>query len=352
MRYDIDLIKSQLNSDNIISIMDSFNCPVVKANQNELIFPSIEKYRDDWNKHKPKLYYYLTSQSFYGYSSGWHGDIFSLIQHITDVDFKQSIEMVCRICCIKIETIGNIQTDNWKSIKRFLPIDDYQEDEPIKTFDNSILTCFEKLYPQSWLDEGITKEAMDKFNIGWYSPRQQITIPVHDIDGNLIGIHCRNTQKWLVDRGLKYQPLKTLNEDYRFPTGKVLYGLYENQSPIKEIGECILFEAPKSVLMAGQQSNAVAMFGWNCNKYKRDLLLNVGVKKINIALDRQYQNTHDAEFQIYCNQVKKIIQLFKPYCDAYVIWDKDCSLLGYKDSPVDRGYDVWEKLYANRLKIS
>ena len=75
---------------------------------------------------------------------------------------------------------------------------------------------------------------MSRFNIGWYSRNAQITIPVFNTNGDLIGIHARNTRKTLVDKGLKYQPLKTLNCEYKFPTGQAIYGLYEQQDNIQD----------------------------------------------------------------------------------------------------------------------
>ena len=92
------------------------------------------------------------------------------------------------------------------------------------------------------------------------------------------------------------------------------------------------------------------MFGWNFNKVRRDMLLNIGVKTVIIALDKQYQSQDDKEFNIYVNQVKKIARLFSPYCTVYVIYDRH-GLLVYKDSPSDKGSKIWWGLWEDKVKI-
>ena len=140
-------------------------------------------------------------------------------------------------------------------------------------------------------------------------------------------------------------------QDYRFPTGRVCYGLYESRAAIKSSREVVLFEAPKSTLqmvtMLGDSASCVSLFGWNCNKLRRDMLLDLGIQRVNIALDRQYHKPSGDEFAVYVRQVKKIAALFKPYCQVGIIWDKQ-DRLGYKDSPSDKGLEVWNQLYQER----
>ena len=142
-----------------------------------------------------------------------------------------------------------------------------------------------------------------------------------------------------------------MTKDYRFPTGRVCYGLYENQAAIKSSYEVVLFEAPKSTLqmatMFGDSTSCVSLFGWNCNKLRRDMLLDFGIQRVNIALDRQYHKPSGDEFAVYVRQVKKIAALFKPYCQVGIIWDKQ-DRLGYKDSPSDKGIEIWNQLYQER----
>ena len=56
------------------------------------------------------------------------------------------------------------------------------------------------------------------------------------------------------------------------------------------------------------------------------------------------------EFLKYREKVDRIIDMIRPYAQAIgVVWDNDEDrLLGYKDSPVDQGKEVWEKLFERR----
>lgn len=351
MKYDIQAIKEKLSYDNIISIMDSlFDCPAVKENQNEIIFPSVCHHRDDWQEHGKKLYFYKRQKTFYCYSCQFHGDIFSLVQHINHCDFKQSVETVCRLADIDIATIGNTDIDNWKSLKRFLPEKEYEQDEPLVKYEQ---IEFEHLYHESWLKDGIGKDVMDKFGIGWYARQQVITIPVKDIDGNLVGIRGRFTREYDTQRG-KYRPLMTLNEQYKFPTGKTLYGIFENKSAISKSKSVIIFEAEKSTLQCATfgTNTATSCFGHNITKSQIKLLIGLGVTEVTIGFDADYHRIGDEEWKVYVSIVKKSIQKLRPYfANIYVLYDK-WGLLGYKDSPTDRGKEVFDKLYKNRLKVS
>lgn len=350
---DIEALKAKIDSDDIISLLDSLNVPLVKADEQAMIFYSACHWHDECEKHKPKLYVYPDG-TVHCYSCSFHGDIISLIQQIKQCDFKQSIAYICKILHINAdECMQNTAIDPWqKELKKFLPNAEPDEvDIPI--YDKQVLDLFESTPHQSWLNDGINQDIMSQFNIGWYGRNAQITIPVFNPNGDLIGIHARNTRKALVDKGLKYQPLKTLNCEYKFPTGQVIYGLYEQQDNIQDNKQVILYEAPKSTLQSLSQGidiPALGMFGWNFNKLRRNILLEYNINSVIIALDKQYIQPNGAEFDIYVKQVKKIANLFKPYCNVYVLYD-DKGLLGYKDSPIDKGRDVFNKLYERRIKL-
>ena len=352
-KIDFEYIKQQIDIDQIISIMDNLGVPFVKQDNKQIIFYSICHHHSDFLQHKPKLYYYIQSKSFYCYICSFNGDIFSLVQQVLNYDsVVQAVEYVCDICKIDISTCQvKPNIDNWQSMKRYLP--NHNEAEPLKIYNKNVLRLFKPYIHESWAAENISKKTIDKYQIMWYNKNEQIIIPVFDIDGNLVGIHGRNTKKWLVNKGLKYQPVKTLNEEYKFPTSQVLYGLYQNQVAIEQTKEVTIFEAPKSVLQANdilERNNTVALFGWNMQPMRRDILIKYNIQSVNIALDKQYQSLDDAEFQIYQAHVNKIVRLFQPYCDVYVIWDSE-NLLDYKDSPTDKGKNVWDKLYNNRTLV-
>lgn len=349
---DIDALKSQISMDNIISLLESCGAPLVKSDRQASIFYSACHWHDECEKHKPKLYVYADG-ACHCFSCGFHGDIISLIQQIRQCDFLQAVTYICDFLHINSTEYMQKQRDNWeKELRQFLPDTDFEPSE-LTIYDKQVLDLFDSIPHQSWLNDGISTAVMDEFNIGWYGRNAQIIIPVFDVEANLVGIHARNTRQALVDKGLKYQPLKTLHCEYKFPTGRVCYGLYEQLEHIKSDKQIILYEAPKSVLQhisQGNEISALGMFGWNFNKTRRDMLLEYGIQSVTIGLDKQYIQPNGVEFDIYVKQVKKIVALFKPYCDVYVMWDKE-GVIGYKDSPVDKGKTAFDYLFERRQKL-
>ena len=162
--------------------------------------------------------------------------------------------------------------------------------------------------------------------------------------------------------GYKYLPVKLVenNAEYRFNASTVLYGLNWTKANIENTKEAILFEAPKSVMQMEDIltiNNTVGMFGMNLQNAKRNKLIQLGVERIGIALDKQYHTVYDdngeltEEYVKWKAKVNKIIDKFKGFVkEIYVIYDDNDKepLLSYKDSPSDKGKEVWEKLYEKR----
>jgi hypothetical protein len=98
------------------------------------------------------------------------------------------------------------------------------------------------------------------------------------------------------------------------------------------------------------------MFGMNLHKEQLDLLIALGVKRFNICLDRQYEDIYNfdgsytEEYQKFQKIIDNIILKLRPYGEVNVIKDTN-NLLDYKDSPSDKGKEVFVELYKNRERI-
>ena len=77
----------------------------------------------------------------------------------------------------------------------------------LRVYNKKILNYFPKIYHTDWIDYGISEEILDKYNIGWYNYKQQITIPCYRQNGDLIGIRVRNMNPEI---DIKYIPLQLL----------------------------------------------------------------------------------------------------------------------------------------------
>ncbi len=348
---DIQSLKSQLTDDRIIELMDAMGAPLMKADSNNLIFPSICHHGADCQAHKPRLYYYIESQSWFCFVCHFSGDTISLVQHVKHLDFNQAVSYICLILNLQVGQIEqNEQLDNWIELRRFLP---NAEPEPDKllTYDKSILSLFDHLYPQEWLDYGISADILDKFGIGWYARQACISIPVM-FNGQLVGVRGRYTRAQDVAKG-KYRPICTLNGTVlKLATSQVMYGYDQNKVAIEKSRQVVLFESEKSVLKAPSYNlhNALAVFGSNISKQHIQLLLKLGVNDVVLAFDSDYKQVSDDEFKFFVVKMKKLATKLKPYFSVSIVYNNQGYDM-YKCNMMDIPYEQAMKLWESRVKF-
>lgn len=221
-------------------------------------------------------------------------------------------------------------------------------------YPSEVLSCFIHYSHPAWLVEGITEKVMRQFNILFSIKQNKIVIPHYDSAGRLIGIRARAFEEEDLLQG-KYMPIKVGDTLYTHKLHFNLYGLYQNKAAIKKYKKAVIFEAEKSVLkdkvFYGEDSVAVAICGSNLNKYQVSLLTNVlGVNEIVLALDKEYENWNSPQGEKYKKKLMNICRKYKNYANFSYVFDTD-NLIGLKDSPNDRGQEIWEELYRKRFKI-
>ena len=144
-------------------------------------------------------------------------------------------------------------------------------------------------------------------------------------------------------------------KQFNHPLGMNLYNLNNCKDNIRKIKKAIIFEGEKSALKYisyfGEENDiAVACCGSNISAYQMQLLLDCEVKEIAIAFDRQFQAIDDEEFKHLTNNLTKINERYKNYVDISFVFDKK-MITGYKDAPVDKGPEVFIKLWKERIKL-
>lgn len=371
MQLDIKKLKQQLTLTDYEQILHALGADTIHKSNNVWTLNSLchNKIPQDGGLN---LRFYIDTKTFKCFSHDCDvGDIIALVQTRQNLlGYEYSFIDAVNFCIDN----SNIQIDN---IRRKTPKktsnfdyntlwDRYIKHENIYTetviYDDNILRFFPKVYHQSFIDDNISIPTMEKYELCYYPRNQQVVIPVRDEDMQLIGLHSRNLIPDKVDIGLKYQPTKLLDgTEYKFPTSMVLYGLGQNKENIRKTRTAILVESPKGVLQFEdilECNNSVGLFGMSLSKYKRQLLLQLGVENFIIALDRQFKRWYNEnkiddskdckEFLSYINTVNKIIDTLRGYGNIYVVCDKECKLLDYKDSPSDKGREVWEQLWKER----
>ena len=187
---------------------------------------------------------------------------------------------------------------------------------------------------QLWRDEGITDESLEKFQVRYDGVTDSIVYPIRNPDGTIVNIGSRTLDPEYKSKGIPKYIYK-----YKWGSIQTIYGLAENHDAIMEKREIILFEGCKSVLKAHGWGidNAGAILTSHLSSNQLKLLLKLGVNVV-FALDKDVNPTKDHN-----------IQKLRHYCNVFYLFDRQ-NLLSDKDSPVDRGEEVFKSLYEGRLR--
>lgn len=316
-----------------------------------------------------KLYYYANSQMFHCYTGCENPsfDIFELVIKVANIqtgkafDLNDAIRWIASYFGIAGSQVENLDTfglDDWKyfSSHENEEINNQVSNPVLKSYNPAILERFNysiKLTP--WLKDHISQEAIDKARIGYYAGGDAITIPHFDINGNFIGLRGRFLGAEEAELYGKYRPLKINKILYSHPLGMNLYNLNRSKDNIGRMGTAIVFEAEKSVLQyqsyfGFDNDIAVACCGSNISLQQINLLGSTGVKNIVIAFDRQFQEIGDDEFKHLKNNLLKIKSRYGNYFNISFIFDKN-MITDYKDSPTDKGKDIFLQLFKERIII-
>lgn len=344
--WNVESIKNQINEDNVIILMDSLGADFNYQSQDQIRFKSICH-----NSNSYKLYYFINTNSFYCFREGKSFDAISLVQHVKHIDFNRAVSYICSVLHLQAGQIEqNEQLDNWVELRRFLPNAELEPDK-LLTYDKSILSLFDHLYPKEWLDYGISADILDKFGIGWYARQACISIPVVFND-QLVGVRGRYTREQDVVKG-KYRPICTLDGTVlKFPSSQLFYGYDQNKAAIEKSRQVVLFESEKSVLKAPQYGidNALAVFGSNISKQHIQLLLELGVNDVVLCMDSDYHQVGDDEFKFFVVKMKKLAAKLKPYFSVSIVYNNQGYDM-YKCNMMDMSYEQAMKLWESRVKV-
>lgn len=208
----------------------------------------------------------------------------------------------------------------------------------------------DKQYLQPWTDEGITAEALDRFDIRYDLLNLAIIIPHKDATGQVVGIRGRYMSEY---SNVKYMPITWNGVTLSHALRGNLYGLHENKDVILKNKTVILFESEKSVLkfssFFGHENNfSVATCGNKVTNEQIQILQDLGVKQVILAFDKDYDNPVD-QMKVQ-NHYNEIAQRLSVYFTTSVLFDYG-NVLGYKDAPIDRGRVAFEELFKYRYYI-
>lgn len=316
--------------------------------------------------HSHKLYYYDNTKLFKCYTDCLDSfDIFELIIKINklnniDYSLPQAIRFITNYYGIVVET-ENFETQenlqDWQILNKYDRSSSQEKEEKIvemKFYDDKILQYLPHPRILNWEKEGITREVMEECGICYDPSYQGIVIPHYNIDGKLVGIRERTLIKENENNG-KYKPAILNYKQYNHPLGFNLYNLNNSKENIKKIKKVFVFEGEKSCLLyrsyfGGDADISVAVCGSNLINYQVQLLLSLGVEEICIAFDKQFQEIGDDEWKRWTKKLKELNRKYSPLVQISFLFDK-MNLLGYKDSPIDRGPEIFMQLFKERIVL-
>ena len=232
----------------------------------------------------------------------------------------------------------------------------------LRVYNKKILNYFPKIYHTDWIDYGISEEVLDKYNIGWYNYKQQITIPCYRQNGDLIGIRIRNMNPEI---DIKYIPLQLLDgTEFNFPTNEVFYGENFNWTNVQRTKSVILVESEKTVMKYeswyGAKNNiCLGLYGSVLSNAKLKKLLSWNCETFYICLDSDFESieysNNDEKITSYEKFEKKVMNIYnklKPYAKSvYVIYNNLGFENCYKYSITDYTREQFEKLWNNKEKL-
>lgn len=347
---DYEGIIEQLSMDKVKELLYRLGAVEVREEPGRLITNTI-CHNENAEEASLKLYYYDNSRLFMCYTECGAMTIFTFLKHYYEtrgIDYNWYSDIYKVILdCSNFDPFNNFVNQKYKSIK-----DKYKKPEDVKlpTYPNGIIDCFIKYYPVEWLNDGISKETMDKFNIRFSTIQNKIIIPHYNVNNELVGIRGRALDNWEIENVGKYLPVQIENKWYSHPLSLNLYGLNITKDNIKKQGYCFLFEGEKSVLQMDsfkQPNCGVAVCGSQFNKHALKILLTeCNPKEIVICFDKEeLPNSHK-----YFDKLYSIGRKYQNYCNFSFIYDRD-NLLELKDSPTDKGEEVFNKLLKKRVKV-
>lgn len=278
------------------------------------------------------------TNSFYDFSSGIGGNVLTFVRYYNKCGYQEAIEILKKYAGTDGVVQQRKRLESTEVAKRYQKPKKKPPKDKTTVLQENHMDQYEKNDEKLsvWESEGISRGSLDKFQVRYDSFSNRLVYPIRDPNGKIVNIGGRT-----LDPDWKEKKLRKYT--YFMPWGemKTIYGLAENREEILKKGEIILFEGCKSVLLADTYGfyNTGAILTSHLNPNQMKLLAGLGCRVV-FALDKEVPVRED-------HNIRKL----KQFVNVQYVWDKD-GLIGEKDSPVDRGPEVWKKLYEGRLSLS
>lgn len=354
-KNDLNKIKTSITPEKMIKIMRFLGANRYEERENFIIFPTI-CHNYDADEASMKLYYYKEDYLFYCYTECAHSfsiyDLFKAYYELHRIQYNFTEDILNKI--LELSNLARVEAMEDSGYNPQRSKYDVKEEIELLTYEDDVLAVYLPIAPLEWLAEGISKRSMDKYHIKFSISQNKIVIPHYNIKGQLVGIRGRTLTPWEANNYGKYMPMKIEGRSYAHPLSLNLYGIDLAKDYIKETKRCIIFEGEKSVLLYDTyfpKNNSVAVCGSGLNKHQLDILVKqCGAQEIVIAFDKEFTSLSDPANEEYMNKLLSLCNKYKTYCNFSFLYDFN-NLLSYKDSPIDKGPEVFLQLLQKKVEV-
>lgn len=277
----------------------------------------------------------LDTLSFHCFSTNSKGNLYTLIMQRKDMNFPNALKWAADYVGLDKEEYDiDIQLP-FGGFFQGLVKEISEPEFSMKTYNESELDEYKGFYNTMFLKDGISFESQEKFNIGYDTLSNRVTIPIYSLDNKLIGImgryngKCEKEERWL--------PIIPCSRSL------TVYGFNENYQSIQEKGMTVIFESEKSVMQCHSFgcNIALATSGCHISDTQAKHIKSMFLPKIILAYD---EGLSQEDIIAEAEKLKMNNQIYKN--QVGYIYDREHKYLpeGSKASPSDLGKEVFAKL--------
>ena len=303
-----------------------------------------------------KLYAYFDDDetvSLYCYSNCGFMSLVDFIMHYKEYDYHTAQSELDGIVG-RHHMVGFVAQELYNPAKQLEKRHEDKSIKDIKRLSAGILSSYSKYAYGGWVNENISVRTQAKFGIRYSIPENKIIIPQVDKNGELIGIRGRSLDPYEVEMFGKYRPVRFRGQTLSYPTSLNLYGLYQNRETIVKTKQVIIFEAEKSVLqldtIMNGHGNGLALSGQSISDWQIKELMKLDINEVVVGLDKDYRN--EIERNLRAEVIVKMFSKLLIRFNVTIIFDEVDGPLDYKDSPTDKGKEIFLKLMRTRKVLS
>lgn len=274
---------------------------------------------------------------FYDFSSGKNGSLLNFIKCYNKCSFGEAVEILKKYVGCDGEIKPTKKLAAVEVAKKYKGRKKQAKVPQTKVLPDDYMLRYEKNSEKLavWEAEGISKASLERFQVAYDSFSNRLVYPIRSVNGDIVNIGART-----LDPNWKQKKLRKYSYLFSWEGGmNTVFGLAENKEEILKKKEIILFEGAKSVMIADSWGikNTGAVLTSHLSSLQLKILAKLGVRVV-FALDKEVIIRDDPN-----------IAKLKRYVSTDYIWDRD-NLLDEKDSPVDKGKEVFNRLYESRLR--